>query len=237
MSGATRVNQNINWVTDDSGNVVGYQRIPGDIILFPTGDAQGNQSVAGNLTVVGRSLTETGVGAVAEGVAATVTVQERGNDFFHQTVLTLANVPVEIVSVGAGIGVGGTELYAFPAGMIGFQGCMADLSIAVAAAKQADFTDATPEGKIGIGTVAPANDDALGTDASDDDLGTAAAFTMTAFADSEVTVSTEAAAHLDGTSAQVKVFLNVAVDAADIDNDVTTEVLVSGTVRLTSLLL
>ena len=59
---------------------------------------------------------------------------------------------------------------------------MADLSLAVASAKQADFTDATPEGDAGIGSVAPENADALGTDATDDDFATATAFTMSAFA-------------------------------------------------------
>jgi len=30
MTGATRVNQNVNWVTDDNNDVVGYERRPGD---------------------------------------------------------------------------------------------------------------------------------------------------------------------------------------------------------------
>lgn len=163
---------------------------------------------------------------------STVKVAEYGDGAVHKTVLTLTNTPVSVVSVTTGNGVGGTLLYTFPAGYIANHGCTANLSISVAAADQADFTDATPEGDIGIGTAAPANADALGTDATDDNFATAAAFTMSSYADTSVVLPPEASANYNGTSTPVPLYLNVLVDAADIDDGVTTEVLVSGTVTV-----
>ena len=224
---STRVNQNINWVTDDSGKVVGYDIIPGNRVLFPVLDNDGNQ------TIQGHQFTETGLGATTAGVTAI----ERGDGVFHQTVLTLTNFPVSVVSVTTGAGVGGAAVYTFPSGIVAFHGCMASLSLSIATAKQADFTDATPEGDIGIGTVAPADADALGTDATDDNLATAAPFTMTAYAAAATALKSEPSTHLDGTSSAAKAFVNLLVDAGDIDDGVTTEVLVSGEIRLTWTLL
>lgn len=164
---------------------------------------------------------------------STVTVKETFVGPFRQTVLTLVNTPVAIVSVTTGAGVGGTKVYDFPAGHINVLGTVGDLSIAVASAEQANFTDNAPEGDIGIGSAAPANADALGTDATDDDFATATAFTMAAFEDASVTLPPDAASYkLDGTGTAKDVFVNVLVDAADIDDGVTTEVLVSGTIRI-----
>lgn len=230
---ADRTNHEINWVTDDDGKVIGYDIIPGTRILFPVFDTSGNQAVGGSLTVTGHVLTESGLGTPATGVTAV----ERGDGVQHQTLLTLTNVPVEIVSVSTGAGIGGAEIYAFPKGMIDFRGCMADLSLSIAVAKRGDFTDGTPAGDIGVGTVAIANDDAFGTDATDDDLATASAFTMTDYAAADLAMKSEPSAHLDGTSAAAKAYVNLLVDAGDIDDDVTTQILVSGTVRLTWALL
>jgi hypothetical protein len=157
-----------------------------------------------------------------------LTVRNEGVGPYRKTVLVLDEVPLAIVSVTTGNGVGGKKLYTFPAGRLAHFGTMANLSIKVAAAKQADFTDATPEGDLGIGTVAPANADALGTDATDDNFATAAAFTMAAYASAVVGLPSEAIQQFNGTGTPVPLFVNALVDAADIDNDVTTEVLVSG---------
>ena len=171
-------------------------------------------------------LTTVGLGAKN---GATVTATEYGDGIMHKTVLTLASTPVSVVSVGANAGVGGTKIYDLPEGRILVLGCMADLSLAIAVAKQGDFTDGTPEGDIGVGTVAPANADALGTDSTDDDFSTATAFTMNAYAAS-ADVPSEPTGQMDGTATAKDVYVNLLVDAADIDNDVTTQVLVSGTV-------
>lgn len=163
---------------------------------------------------------------------ATVSVAETGDGAIHKTVLTLASTPVSIVSVTTGAGVGGTKIYDFPAGRILILGCMAALSLAVAEADEEDYTDGTPEGQIGIGTVAPANADALGTDATDDNLATAADFTMTDFVDASVNCVSEPSIQIDGTSQAVDAYVNALVDAGDIDDDTTTPLLVSGTVTI-----
>lgn len=163
---------------------------------------------------------------------ATVTVAESGDGVVHKTVLTLADTPVSVVSVTTGNGVGGTKVYDFPEGRIAFLGCTASLVVEVAAAEQEDFTDGTPEGDIGIGSAAPGDADALGTDATDDDYGTAAAFTMSSFVSAAVPIPSEAIQQFDGSATPKDVYVNVLVDAADIDDGVTTEVLVSGTITL-----
>lgn len=167
-----------------------------------------------------------GVGAVN---GATVTVQELGNGVMNKTVLTLVNTPVSIVSVTTGAGVGGTKIYDFPAGYIQIHGGTANLTLG--AETEADFTDGTPEGDIGVGTVAPANADAFGTDATDDNILTGAAIAMTDYADS-VTLAPEASLNIDGTSTAVDLYVNALIDAADIDDDTTTNLLVSGTITI-----
>lgn len=162
-----------------------------------------------------------------------VVATEYGDAALHRTVLTLTDLPVSIVSVTTGNGVGGALIYQLAQGHIRFRGATAKLSLRIATAKQADFTDATPEGDLGIGTVAPANADALGTDATDDDICTATAFLCSAYADTSVNLPPEADLIKDGTTTAVAVYLNALVDAVDINDGVTTEILVSGTVVLT----
>jgi hypothetical protein len=172
-----------------------------------------------------------GVNVAAENTTPTgLSVTDEGVGPLRKTIITMVDMPVEVVSVTTGNGVGGTQLLDFPAGRLVHFATMGQLSIRVATANQADFTDGTPEGQIGIGTVAPANADALGTDATDDDFGTAADFTMTDYADASVSIQSEAIQQFDGTSTAKNLFLNVLVDAADIEDDTTTEVLVSGTI-------
>lgn len=164
---------------------------------------------------------------------STVTVKETFVGPYRQTILTLVNTPVAITSTTTANGFGGVKVYDFPAGHINVLGTVGDLSISVASAEQANFTDNAPEGDIGIGSVIIANADAMGTDATDDDYATATAFAMTAFTDASVTLPPDAASYkLDGTGTAKDVNVNVLVDAADIDDDASTEVLVSGTIRI-----
>lgn len=144
------------------------------------------------------------------------------------THLTLVDLPVPCVTVTTGNGVGGTLIYTFPSGFTKRLGCRAVLSARVATANEADFTDGAVAGDFGIGTLAPANADALGTDATDDDWGTAVAFLMAAFVDASIIVASEADGVHDGTSTAVPLFLNLLVDAAEQDDDNTSEILVSG---------
>lgn len=181
-----------------------------------------------NIEDVTEVTTTAGAASTAE-----VSAAESGDAAMHRTVLTLTDLPVSVVSVTTGNGVGGTKVYDFPEGHLYNIGVTADLAISVASANQADFTDATPEGQLGIGTVAPANADALGTDATDDDFATATDFTMAAYADAEVLLPPEAPASFDGSSTAIDMYVNVLVDAADIDDDTTTEVLINGTIVMT----
>lgn len=162
-------------------------------------------------------------GGVVPGLSTLTRKTEPG---FHLTKLTLASFVVAVTSVTTGAGVGGSKIFTFPLGYIQRYSCRAALSLAVET--QADFTDSTPEGDVGIGSVAPADADALGTDATDDDWGTAVAFAMTSYVDSSVVVAPEAAGVVDGTSAQLSLYLNALVDAADIDDGTTTNLLFSG---------
>lgn len=148
-----------------------------------------------------------------------------------RTVLTLVNLPVSVTSVTTGAGVGGTQIFDFPEGYLHVMGCTAELALSVAV--EGDFTDGTPEGQAGIGSLAPANADALGTDATDDDFGTATDFTMADYVDASVSIPSEATRNVDGTTAAANVFVNLFVDAADIDNGTTTVMYVNGTVKLT----
>ena len=161
---------------------------------------------------------------------ATVTVVESGDGAMHKSVFTLSSTPLSVVSVTTGAGVGGVKIYDFPEGHINVLGASSDLSLAVVT--EGDFTDGTPEGDLGLGTLAPANADALGTDATDDSICTATAFTMSAYA-ANVDLPPDSAGFLfDGSSTAMDLVLNALVDAADIDDATTTNLLVSGTVTV-----
>ena len=189
---------------------------------------------AGTAAVVLSDLSTSKVASITAGRSAlgTVTAEEKGDDVTHRTILRLNSVPVTVVAVTTGNGVGGTKIYDFPQGRLLVLGTMADLTAVIAAGDQADFTDATPAGDAGIGTVTPANADALGTDATDDDFATATALTMAAYA-AGVQCPSEAALQFDGTSTAIDMLVNLLIDAADIDDGATSTVYVSGTVIVT----
>ena len=159
----------------------------------------------------------------------TVEAREFGAGVVHKTVLELANVPMSVASVTTGVGVGGVTVYNFPQGRLLRLGCMADLTFVINEDDQADFTDATPEGDVGVGTLAPANADALGTDATDDDWATATAITMAAYSGG-VQCPSEAVGQQDGTSTAKALVVTALIDAADIDDSTTSTVYVSGTI-------
>ena len=164
---------------------------------------------------------------------STVSVVEKGDGVLHQTVITLASTPCPIVSVTTGAGVGGIKVYDAPEGHWRLIGATASLSLLVGSAKEADYTDNTPEGDYGVGTVTMANADTFGTDATDDYICTGKTFTMTTFAQAAQGLAPEAAANFDGTTTAKDIVVNCLVDAADVDDDVTSEIEVSGTITLT----
>lgn len=186
-----------------------------------------DELVLNGAVIAGRPSTEVGTKAAS----STVTVEDNSAAGVHQTKITLKDTPLAVVSVGAGAGVGGLLLFTFPQGYIHVLGSYASIALSIAAAKQADFTDATPEGQIGVGSLLPANNDALGTDATDDNICTAVDFTMAAYATPAVPLKADAATLvLDGHTTAEDVNLTILVDAGDIDNDVTTQVLATGTI-------
>jgi len=179
---------------------------------------------------VGNNLVELPIELDAAGTGATATVApDEQVGVMHKTVITLTNLVVPCVSVTTGAGIGGALIYTFPTGRMLHMGTFATLSISVASAQQADFTDGTPEGDIGIGTVIMADADSFGTDAADDDYCTGTAVVMAAFAQTGLQVKSDATPAL---LLNEDVNVNVLIDAADIDDDATSSVLVSGTVTI-----
>lgn len=165
---------------------------------------------------------------------ATVSALEKGggDGVIHKTIIKLESTPVTVISVTTGAGVGGATVYNMPQGRILIHGTQSQLAYNVATADIADFTDGTPEGDVAVGTLAPANADGLGTDATDDNLGTAGAFTMANYTAS-VNIVSEPALQFDGTTTAMNVVVNILVDAGDIDDDTTTTVYVSGNIIIT----
>ncbi len=173
-----------------------------------------------------------GVGTVA---GAGVSVVEKGSGVIHQTIFTLVSVIIPTATTAdSEIAVGGIKIYDFPAGAISRLGCQADLSSLVVAADQSKLADAAAVGDFGIGTVLPANQDALGTDATDDDWGTAVAYVNSSHIDADIEIPSEAAGiHADGT---LDLNMNGSIDAADITNTgsaVTVGIEISGTITIT----
>ncbi len=173
-----------------------------------------------------------GVGTVA---GAGVSLVEKGSGILHQTVFTLASVIIPTATTAdSEIAVGGIKIYDFPAGAILRLGCQADLSSLVVAADQSKLADAASEGDFGLGTVIPANQDALGTDAADDDWGTAQAYLNSSHIDADIEIPSEAVGiHADGT---LDLNLNGSIDAADVTNTggaVTVGIEMSGIITVT----
>ena len=197
-----------------------------DVTTLRTADlaVSDDLTVTGDVTVTGSVVTGTPLGTAGTGVT-----QVESLDAVRQTVLTLTDVAVPIVVITTGNGIGGALLWTFPAYQALLHGTTASLTISVAAAEQSNF-EATPEGDLGVGTVIITDPTAFSTDATDDDILAGRAFNMAAgFTDTEA--FTSPAAQLLAASTEVNV--NVFVDAADIDDGVTTEVLINGTIVLT----
>ncbi len=229
---------------DAGGPAVLIDGVAGDLILKEWKNGEGE--VVAQITDQGvRAKAFLAIDPLAGGdsqptleAIAGLTVEYQDSGPYKRTILRLVDVPVAAVSVTTGRGVGGTKLMTLPTAMQNFLGCTAALTFRIAAAKQADFTDSAPAGAVGIGTLAPANADALGTDATDDDFATAVALSgVAAYAGTGALKISEAARVLNGTVTPIPVFLNQAIDAAEIDDDVTTEILWSGTVIFTWLAL
>ncbi len=233
-----------------TGNVVlaGTLTVDGAATITGALTQTGAATLASDLTVDGNSIQtgttlQTGVQTnsaeevISHGVGTVagtgVAVAESGSGAFHKTVFTLTDVLIPQASITTAAGVGSIKIYDFPTGAIFRMGCTADLAITIAAAEQADFTDNTPEGDIGIGSITMANDDAFGTDATDDDWGTAQTYVMSAWADADVAISAEAAVMLADGGTDADLFLSALTDAGDIDDGVSSAgITVNGTITV-----
>lgn len=139
---------------------------------------------------------------------ATVSVVEKGNEIFHQSVITCAETPISVVGA-AGDGFGGVKIYTFPEGRILVYGVTASLQVDEL---ESDLEDSTAGGNYGIGTAIVSDAD-LG-DATDVDLCPSTRIDPIGTA---VGAALAASAHFDGTSAAKTVNLNLLIDDADID--------------------
>jgi hypothetical protein len=176
---------------------------------------------------LGERQTLTVAGSTPE---AGVTVTEMGTDAMRRTRLTLVDVPCPMTSITTGNGIGGVDVYDFPEGFLQILGTVADLGISVDTGNQADFTDGTPEGDIGIGSVIIVDPTAFSTDAEDDDFAAGVALVMSAFDSPSNPMGTQASQLADGSTTPVTLNVNALIDAADIDDGVTSEVLINGTI-------
>lgn len=181
------------------------------------------------------SLLETSVsvGTVVElaGLSANV----KGNGIINTVEFTLDNFEVSINSSGSGNGFGGMQLYTFNPGHLYILGCTSDLSLAVTdVISQAKFSNNSPSGDIAIGTDVIFNDDAMGTDSTDDDLGNSEQIAMFLFEQEDIKMAPNLYGMLDNTIIPKPLCLNILIDAADIEDDIIGAVIkVSGTIKLT----
>jgi len=156
---------------------------------------------------------------------ATVTAVQTGVEVF-KTVLTLASTPVTVANT-TGSSFGGVKLYDFPVGRILIHGVTANLSFNWAGTGIV----ATGSGDFSMGTAVTADATLDGTNV---DL-----LPSTGLLDPFVAgVGTgkgalAASAHFDGTTTAIDAFLNLIIDDADVSDEDSSIVLVSGSVTIT----
>lgn len=170
-----------------------------------------------------------GVGVIPSAVAAYVTAEEKGDGVFHQTVLTLASLPITMRDTEQG---GGSKIYTFPAGRICRLGAIGSIAVKTTSVL-ADTLNAGVTCNWGVGSTTQASATLATTE---QDFVNVTAFTSSATINvagaTANGVGPGVLASLDGTSTNVAAFLNLAVaGATDIDADAT--VTVSGTVTIT----
>lgn len=176
-------------------------------------------------TVTGTTVTTGGAGAAAAtGNVAT----ENALGTVHSTVLTLTDVALTLTATGAAVGFGNVKLYDFPEGYVYFIGAVADLAITSA---DADLGD-TWNGDISFGTAADADGSLAGTEVNVIPSTATPAATAKATTGDCVSTATEHAI-VDGHSTALDLYLNLLADAADIADDSTAPVAISGTITVT----
>ena len=170
-----------------------------------------------------------GAGIIPAAMQPYVSVSEKGDGTFHQTILTLTAVPITMRDTEQG---GGVKIYDFPIGRICRLGATGVIAVTTTSAI-ASTLNAGVTCNWGVGSTTQASATLATTE---QDFVNVTAFTSSATIDvagADATgVGLGVLASLDGTSAAVDAYLNLAVAVAtDIDANAT--VTVSGTVKIT----
>ena len=151
--------------------------------------------------------------------------KEKDRDIVRKT-LDLTGKTVTVSATGAAIGFGSAEIGDFAEGNISFKSCVA--SVGFAGTGSDDNLSDTWSGDFGIGTTAANDATITGTDVNiipSTAIGTATAEVIDAVKATNVTP-----AIFDNTDGSLEVNLNLLIDAADITDDESVEITLSGSV-------
>lgn len=165
--------------------------------------------------------------------ASTVTVVEKGDGLFRQTVITLTNLAVAISDLHVG---GGTKIYTFPEGNIAILGATARAITPTTTSTIASTLKASKTLSVGVGSVITALQDSGTLVTTEQDIINAFAATSSATINVAGTagngkISATTQLRYDGTTTPIAIFLNIGVPTAgDIDADAT--VTVSGVITI-----
>jgi hypothetical protein len=170
-------------------------------------------------------------GTIPDSVSSYIKAEEHVTGSVHELVLKLTDLPVSVNAPTSNAGRGNAQLYDLPLGILNVTRAVAQIKLSVATANQSDFTDGTEEGDFALGTEA-ADDGAL-SGTGEADIIPSTGFTMASHATDHIEGEMAAHVRLDGSSTAKDIHFNLVVDAADIDNDADTEVLVNGIVHIT----
>ena len=192
-------------------------------------DNNGNAVDVADLVGVGVNSTAAVVGAPTSGYTA---VSTKAGPVVTTTITVPATV-FTVVGGASGVGELGKQIYDFPEGQIFLLGGYGTFTLLEASAN----ITSTAVVDVSVGTaIVAGGDDALGTDATDDDLLNAASLTLSSSTVTGSIISNSSAAKFDGTATAIDAFLNVSIQDAGVDND-SADITVSGTIVLQWILL
>jgi len=189
-----------------------------------------NDNIRKKVGVKNVDINTAGCGVVPAAQAATVSVVEKGDGIFHQTVFTFADAPITMRDTEQG---GGLQIYTFPLGRILFLGGSGSITPTTTSAIATTLNSGVTC-QWGVGTVTQANATLATTE---QDLVQVAAWVSSTAINTAPAVSTASPGiailtPYAGISTATAAFLNLAVaTATDIDADATTTT--DGTVTLT----
>jgi len=157
-------------------------------------------------------------------------IQQAGFGASRQSIITFDDRSIALVDEAAVVAYAGSQVFDFPAGLILFEGAVADLALTKSSAGVNDDWD----GDFGLGTVTASNNATLAATEQNLIPTTATPQAVSGATTAKgLSTASESGILLDGTSTPVDVFLNFLVD--DADHDVTTtpcNLIVNGTLKL-----